>query len=113
MQDLASNPPSETLSKPTANASAGGESPCRAVRYDPARHEAMWDRFVKTSMNGTVFHRQKFLRYHPEGRFDFHHLMFFRGEKLVAVLPGRLINNGKVYDSPAGASYGSFVTEDI
>lgn len=64
-------------------------------------------------MNGTVFHEQRFLRYHPAGRFNFCHLMFFRGDRLVAVVPGGLRDGGRVFESPAGASYGSFVTEDI
>jgi hypothetical protein len=64
-------------------------------------------------MNGTVFHSQQFLAYHNIGKFDFHHLLFFHGNRLVAVLPGGFRDNGKIYDSPLGASYGSFVTEDI
>ena len=85
----------------------------RAVRYEPAEHEAMWDEFIERSMNGTVFHSQQFLHYHPEGRFDLHHLLFFEGNRLIAVLPGGLREGGRVFESPLGASYGSFVTEDI
>lgn len=85
----------------------------RVVQYDPKEHEVLWDRFIDRSMNGTVFHKQQFLRYHPAGRFDFHHLLFFFGSKLVAVLPGGLREGGHVFESPLGASYGSFVTEDI
>ncbi len=55
-----------------------------------------------------MFHRTEFLDYHPSGRFNFHHLMFFQDEKLIAVLPGSLEN--AVYKSPAGASMGSFAT---
>jgi len=64
-------------------------------------------------MNGTVFHTQQFLAYHNEGKFHFHHLLFYQGKRLVAILPGGLTENGRSYDSPLGASYGSFVTEDI
>jgi hypothetical protein len=85
----------------------------RAVRYVPSEHEAMWDEFIASSMNGTVFHSQRFLRYHPEGRFDLHHVLFFEGNRLIAVLPGGLRNAGRTFESPLGASYGSFVTEDI
>ena len=85
----------------------------RVARYDPVAHEALWERFIDGSMNGTAFHRQQFLRYHPADRFDFHHVLFFSGEKLVAVLPGGLHENGRIFESPVGASYGSFVTEDI
>jgi hypothetical protein len=64
-------------------------------------------------MNGTVFHKQRFLEYHKPGKFEFHHLMFYRGARLVAVLPGGFREQGRVYESPLGSSYGSFVTEDI
>ncbi len=85
----------------------------RAVRYEQAEHETLWDEFIARSMNGTVFHSQQFLRYHPEGRFNLHHLLFFAGKRLIAVLPGGLRNGGSTFESPLGASYGSFVTEDI
>ena len=85
----------------------------RAVWYEAAEHAAMWDEFIECSMNGTVFHSQQFLHYHPDGRFDLHHLMFFEGNRLIAVLPGGLREGGRVFESPLGASYGSFVTEDI
>ncbi len=70
-----------------------------------------WDEFVIHSNNGTMFHLQKFLSYHPAGKFKWHHLMFYQKGKLIAVLPGTLENG--VYESPIGASYGSFVTKDI
>jgi len=83
------------------------------VPYDEELHKKLWDSFVLSSMNGTVFHTHQFLAYHREGKFDFHHLLFFHGKRLVAVFPGGFSNGGKIYESPMGASYGSFVTEDI
>jgi len=68
-----------------------------------------WDSFVESSNNGTVFHTQSFLDYHPEGRFAFRHLMFYKGEELVALLPGGL--SGDMFKSPTGASFGGFVTQ--
>ncbi|MDP4199952.1 MAG: GNAT family N-acetyltransferase [Bacteroidota bacterium] len=88
-------------------------SAVRVVPYQAEQHEKLWDKFVARSMNGTVFHSQRFLDYHPPGRFNFHHLLFFEREKLVALLPGGLSNDASAFESPAGASYGSFVTEDI
>lgn len=64
-------------------------------------------------MNGTVFHEQRFLNYHPEGRFAFAHLLFYSQQRLVAVLPGGYKNGGTTYESPLGSSYGSFVVEDV
>jgi CelD/BcsL family acetyltransferase involved in cellulose biosynthesis len=79
--------------------------------FAPAR-AAEWDRFVLRSMNGTMFHLQQFLAYHPEGKFNFHHLMFEREGQLIAVLPGGINREGG-YESPVGASYGGLVTGDI
>jgi hypothetical protein len=83
------------------------------VPYDFFQHKDAWDSFIRRSMNGTVFHTQQFLTYHNEGKFQFHHLLFYKGNHLVALLPGGFRANGKIYDSPLGSSYGSFVTEDI
>lgn len=73
----------------------------------------IWDNFVNCSNNGTMFHKISFLDYHPEGRFQFHNLMFYRGDELIALLPGGLKENDTIFWSPVGASYGSFVTKDI
>jgi len=76
--------------------------------YQPTNAE-LWDDFVWRSNNGTFFHLQRFLSYHPVGRFNFHHLLFYRGEKLLAVLPAALMDEEKTLESPIGASYGGFV----
>ncbi len=87
--------------------------PVRVEVYEPEKHASKWDEFVACAMNGTVFHSQQFLRYHPDNRFEFHHLLFFSENRLIAVLPGGLRQGGRVFESPLGASYGSFVTQDI
>lgn len=79
-------------------------------RYTPADREE-WDSFVEGSNNGTMFHLQRFLDYHTEGKWAFHHLMFREAGKLVGVLPGGVAPDG-VFWSPVGASYGSIVTHD-
>ncbi len=71
-----------------------------------------WDQFVLESSNGTMFHMQKFFDYHTLGKFKFNHLIFLEKNKIVALLPGSLID-GKIYESPIGASYGSIVIKDI
>jgi hypothetical protein len=63
-----------------------------------------WDDFVNNSNNGTIFHKLKFQKYHAEGRFEFHNLVFKRNNKIVALLPGYI--KDKAFISPAGASYG-------
>ncbi|HCN04203.1 MAG TPA: GNAT family N-acetyltransferase [Bacteroidetes bacterium] len=85
-------------------------APINIVPYTSHLYDE-WDAFVRHSNNGTMFHMQRFLDYHPEGRWNYHHLLFYEGERLVAVLPGGINNKGEFW-SPVGASYGSFVTED-
>lgn len=70
-----------------------------------------WDRFVIDSNNGTMFHLQQFFAYHPEGRFNWHHLVFLDKNEIIAALPGATM--GSTFESPIGASYGSFVTKAI
>ena len=71
-----------------------------------------WDAFVQESNNGTMFHLMQFLEYHAPDRFPFRHLLFKENNEIIAVLPGGLWDNG-IYESPMGASYGSFVAKDI
>lgn len=78
--------------------------------YTP-EHREEWDAFVERSNNGTMFHLQRFLDYHPAGKWNFRHLMFREEGKLVAVLPGGINAKGEFW-SPVGASYGSIVTLD-
>lgn len=80
------------------------------IQYTPEWKEK-WDTFVLHSNNGTMFHLQQFLEYHPPGKFEFHHLIFLEKNQILAVLPAGLKN--KIFESPMGASYGSFVTKDI
>jgi len=70
-----------------------------------------WDNFVDKANNGTIFHKIQFLNYHPENRFDFHHLIFQKDSATVALLPG-MLNKG-IYKSPAGASFGGIVMDDM
>ncbi len=73
----------------------------------------LWETFVDESNNGTMFHKQAFLDYHEPGKFDFFHLTLWESGRLVGVLPGGLKENGRVFWSPVGASYGSIVTKDV
>lgn len=84
--------------------------PISVNEYTP-RWKDTWDEFVRESNNGTIFHLQKFLSYHPENRFAWNHLMFSDGNDIIAVLPTAKM--GTTLESPIGASYGSFVTKDI
>jgi len=83
------------------------------IPYDPALSEE-WDSFVESSNNGTIYHTQNFLAYHPENRFqNFHHLVRQNG-KLCAIIPGAITetDRGKTFISYPGASVGGFVVPE-
>jgi hypothetical protein len=80
-------------------------------KYDPNYYER-WNRFVDNSNNGSIYHRQAFLNYHKSRFADMeHHLMFFKGETMVCILPLSIseIDNVLTAQSPVGASWGGFV----
>jgi len=78
---------------------------------DDAQARFCWDEFVSESNNGTVFHKQQFLGYHPEERFEDHHLAVYKRDRLYAVITGAIVENrdAKAFVSHPGASYGGVV----
>ena len=56
----------------------------RLIEYTPDL-ETRWDEFIAETNNGTLFHTQRFLGYHPEGRFEHRHLIF--EDQLALSLP--------------------------
>ncbi len=73
-----------------------------------------WTDFVLRSNNGTVFHLPDFLDYHPEGRFQNHHLIAESDSEIVSIIPGALSEreDGVWFRSYPGSSYGGPVTND-
>ncbi len=84
--------------------------------YTPDQR-SVWEAFIRSSNNGTLFHRQDFLDYHPAEKFNFHHQMIYQGDTLIGIIPGGVITDQihgtKKFWSPVGASYGGIVTNDI
>jgi len=81
----------------------------RSITVEPlGANEAAWNELLARSANGTLFHDLRFLRYHPADRFRFHHLVFKRNGRPVALLPGGLsgTTEGQMFCSPLGASIG-------
>jgi hypothetical protein len=70
--------------------------------------EGEWEQFLVRSVNGTLFHDLRFLRYHPPDRFRFHHLLIRRNARPIALLPGGLSGSAQrpIFCSPVGASIG-------
>jgi hypothetical protein len=85
--------------------------PIDVVPYEP-EHRNPWRAFVAASDNGTLFHDLEFLAYHPAGRFEEHHLLFYYRRELVALLPAAIVtgaDGARRLASPYGASIGGFV----
>ena len=82
------------------------------VRPFEPEYTDLWASLLDAAATATLFHDLRFLSYHPEGRFDFHHLTFWEDDRLVAVLPAHVSKNSghSVLVSPAGASVGGFAT---
>jgi hypothetical protein len=75
---------------------------------------AEWDRFVADAGNGTLFHRRRFLGYHPPDRFEDHSLLFTGGGGLFALFPAAIVEReeGRILRSHPGSSYGGLVVAD-
>lgn len=76
-------------------------------------YKNIWDDFVKNSINGTIFHEQKFISYH-KNKFNDSSLLFYKNGKLITVFPAAIIekNNKIILKSHPGTSYGGFVLND-
>ena len=80
------------------------------VQYEPSM-QADWDEFVDNSCNGTIFHKQRFLSYHPDGRFKDASLVFVKNNKIIAVFPAAEKDNCLL--SHPGSSFGGVVFSSI
>lgn len=78
-------------------------------------NDEAWDAFVDASDNGTMFHKRRFLSYHPKDRFNDASVVVLKSNKIFALLPAVVIQRGDktVLSSHSGASYGSFVYKDL
>lgn len=74
-----------------------------------------WEQFLRLSTNGTHFHSMDFLSYHPQNSFDTYHLLFFKQDKLLGLMPSAIVSESSGYNtmlSPYGASYGGIVHKE-
>ncbi len=81
------------------------------IKYQKSKHQQIWDDYVETSNNGTIFHLRKFLAYHQNREFQDHSLMFYENNKIVAVFAAAIIDNC-LYSHP-GASFGGLVYNQL
>ena len=74
-------------------------------RYTPALANE-WNQFVAASKNGTFLFDRRYMDYHAD-RFQDHSLLFYLGERLLAVLPAH--QSGDTLCSHNGLTYGGLV----
>ena len=77
------------------------------VRYT-LEHKADWDAFVASSKNGTFLLQRDYMEYHAD-RFTDHSLLFYRKNRLVALLPAN--EAGQEVQSHGGLTYGGIVSD--
>ena len=79
-----------------------------AVQYVPA-HRELWNRFVKSSKNGTFLFDRSYMDYHSD-RFTDCSLMFYKKGALLAMLPANWLKDEKTVQSHGGLTYGGLIT---
>lgn len=77
----------------------------RIVRYTSAQKN-LWDSFVPQTKNGTFLFSRDYMDYHAD-RFEDFSLLFYKGSKLIALLPGHKV--GDLFGTHNGLSYGGFL----
>lgn len=82
------------------------ESRIRVERYEP-KHEASWDEFVRQSKNGVFLFYRDYMEYHAD-RFNDSSLLFFQGNRLVALLPANRVDD--ILVSHGGLTFGGIVS---
>lgn len=77
-------------------------------KYNQSLKE-IWEDFVEKSSNGTIFHKRRFLSYHPPKRFTENSLVF-KDNNIISLFPAVDFNG--ILSSHKGASYGGFVFKE-
>lgn len=80
------------------------------VRYTSER-QTEWNAFVRSSRNGTFLFERAYMDYHAH-RFTDCSLMFYRGGRLVALLPANWMEEELTVYSHQGLTYGGIVMGD-
>ncbi len=83
------------------------EQVVEAIRYDASRKEE-WDEFVRTSRNGTFLLERGYMDYHAD-RFVDCSLMFYKKERLIAVVPANHVDEEQTVYSHGGLTYGGIL----
>jgi hypothetical protein len=73
------------------------------------QHKSAWNWFVKRSKNGIFFFQREYMEYHSD-RFIDNSLLFYKGNKLVALLPAN--KNQSILHSYGGLTFGGIISDN-
>lgn len=80
--------------------------PVTVKQYKPSDKE-QWNKFVRDSKNGVFLFHRDYMEYHSD-RFQDNSLLFFEGERLVALLPANV--SGGAMQSHGGLTFGGVIS---
>ena len=78
-----------------------------SIKRYSSEHKQLWDNFVSCSKNGVFLFFRNYMEYHSN-RFQDHSLMFFKDNRLVALLPANIKNN--ILYSHEGLTFGGVIS---
>ncbi len=79
------------------------------VQYND-KYEKEWDKFVlEDSINGNFLQTRNFYNYHPKGRFIDGSILFLKGDRIAAVIPANVTDDGNTLIAHQGSTYGGIV----
>lgn len=78
------------------------------IRRYVAQNQDLWNKFNRESKNSLFMFDRSYMDYHQD-RFQDHSLMFYRDDKLVAILP--MNEQGTKLVTHGGLTYGGFITD--
>lgn len=79
-----------------------------SIRRYQKEDKDIWNKFNKESKNSLFMFDRNYMDYHSN-RFDDHSLMFYRDNKIIAILP--MNEKGDTLYSHGGLTYGGFITD--
>lgn len=79
----------------------------RIDRYE-SKYKSQWDNFIDRSKNGVFLFYRDYMDYHSN-KFEDFSLMFFNGNKLVAVMPANIEKD--VVISHNGLTFGGIISD--
>ncbi len=78
------------------------------IEFYRPEHKTCWDEFVRSSKNGVFLFYRDYMEYHAD-RFDDHSLLFYQGDRLIALMPANRVDETVV--SHGGLTFGGIISD--